>query len=227
VLFPPLGHYLCREASRISLDTSGPVREWADFLKCRKTCDGNVSVHNQKTLYGQVDSEWQGGTVDKLTVPSTTVIPAYPYEGAFFWFIAAGRTHSTTHPYYRVLYGPESSKLQVRAAALTCLFPNVVLAGADSVLPDQNRYLSDRDYFHPDLRISLSWRQNERAPENRAIARMLLHDDLNVKKLLMSQHFLSGDLVLMEHFLCRVALQVRLAVQHNATLIGDEFFQKV
>jgi hypothetical protein len=153
-------------------------------------------------------------------------IPAHPYEGAFYYFLAAGKAHDQSHPYYRVLYGAEPANLQVRAAALSCLFHDIVLAPADAHLPDSGQYLSGRNYYHPDLRIAQNYSQNEWAPENRAIAEASLHDT-SLRQLLAEQPFLGNDAELQRHFLCRAALQIRLAAQSDATLIGDAFFREV
>jgi hypothetical protein len=154
------------------------------------------------------------------------VIPAYPYEGAFYWFLAAGRAHSQDHPYYRVLYGPNPSELGTQAAAIASLYPNILLGAADAQLPDFQRHMSGRQYHHPDLRVSLNWDDNEWAPETQAVARAAAAEP-HMQQLLAAHMGLSGDQKLQHHFLCRAALQIRLAARTGGTLVGDEFFQRI
>jgi hypothetical protein len=156
---------------------------------------------------------------------SDTVIPAYPYEGAFYWFIAEGRTYSQDHPYYRVLYGPRPAALGTRAAAIASLYPNILLGAADAQLPDSRSYLSGRRYEHPDLRISLDYDDNEWAQETQDVARAAAADAATAR-LLDENALLSGDKKLQHHCLCRTALQIRLAARAGGTLVGDEFFKR-
>ena len=155
-----------------------------------------------------------------------TVIPAYPYEGAFYWFLAAGKAFSQDHPYYRVLYGPNPSALGTRAAAIASLYPNILLGAADAQLPDLQTYMSGREYHHPDLRVSLNWDDNEWAPETQAVAHAAAGESAT-RQILNANPAFAGDQTLQHHFLCRTALQIRLAARTGGTLVGDEFFQRV
>lgn len=155
------------------------------------------------------------------------VIPAFPYEGGFYWFAGASTTrHSRDHPYYRVLYGPDPDRTSVRAAALTCLFERIVIAPADHALPDWQTHLTARNYENADLRLSMSWDDNEWAPENVAIAKAV-HGDPELRRLLESHPLFTRNEEAQHHLLCRSALQVRLSSTTGALILGDEFFQAV
>jgi len=159
-----------------------------------------------------------------MSLPSS-IVPAYPYEGGLYWLISEGTTrHSRSHPYYSVLYGLEPEKTFIRAAALSCLFDRIELASADHAYPDSQKFRSGDNYFHPDLRLSVSHGYHEFPKEGRAFA-----DYINKKKILREQFrkhsIFRKDTFSREHFLIRLFQQVRLAIRHDAVIIGDEYFQ--
>src|SRR5260221_831043 len=100
---------------------------------------------------------------------SGIAILAYPYEGALYWFLSQAR-HSLDHGYYRSLYGARPEELGVRAAALGCLFEEIVLGSADDVLPDAEKYVVGGTYSHPDLRVISSFDDPEWTEEGRELA---------------------------------------------------------
>jgi len=152
------------------------------------------------------------------------VVPAYPFEGALFWFLAGGRPHSQSHPYYRVLYGNDPHSLSTKAAAVASLYPEISLAPADASLPDHGSYLRDGIYYHPDLRIGSNLGDNEWSDENLAVAAAALSSE-GAPAFLNSNPALRGGTNLHTHFLARTSLQIRLAAKTKATLIGDSFFR--
>jgi hypothetical protein len=156
---------------------------------------------------------------------SDTIIPAYPYEGAFYWFLSGGRAYSQEHPYYRVLYGPSPNALSMRAAAIASLYPNILLGAADAHLPDLRSYLSGRRYHHPHLGITLDYDDNEWATDTQEIARRAAADPAT-KQLLGENALFADNAKLQHHFLCRTALQIRLAARSSGTLVGDDFFKR-
>lgn len=156
------------------------------------------------------------------------VIPAFPYEGALYWFFSERGTQSYqgAHPYYLTLYGPGHELIVPRATALAALFDKIILAPADARLPDHATYGSSREYEHPDLRISMSWKYNEWEDENKIIADELLKSS-RIQKLLTAVHMLASDNGMKKHFLCRTLLQMKIASEKNGILIGNTFFNKV
>lgn len=157
---------------------------------------------------------------------SDTIVLAHPYEGAFYWFISQGRAHPSGYSYYRTLYGSSPSTLGTRAAAITSLYPKIILGAADAHLPDSQAYLTGHIYEHPDLNISLDFNENEWADDNQEIAKHAATDPALVK-LLIENESVVGDSSLWHHFLCRTVLQIRLAAKSGGTLIGDDFFKKI
>ena len=156
----------------------------------------------------------------------SAVIPAYPYEGAFFWFIADESCRNFTSNYYQTLYGPQRSDIAVRAAALSCLFPEIILAPADAQLPDNQSCTVDRVYRHPDLRISMNWNENEWSDINKEIAQVAGRDPA-VQKAVAALPHIGNDQDKQHHFLCRLVLQNRLASATEATLVGNSAFQQI
>lgn len=153
-------------------------------------------------------------------------IPAYPYEGAFLWFLADENVRKFNSSYYQTLYGPHEGHVPVRAAALSCLFPEVVLAPADAQLPDSQSYTVDRVYRHPDLRISMSWKDHEWSDINQEVAKAAAADPA-VREALAALPHIGSDQQKQHHFLCRLVLQNRLAGATAATLIGNTAFQRL
>lgn len=153
-------------------------------------------------------------------------IPAYPYEGAFLWFLADDSARKFVSSYYQTLYGPHEDHMPVRAAALSCLFPEIVLAPADAQLPDSRSFTSDRIYKHPDLRLSMSWAETEWSEANQEIAKAAATDP-RVRETLASLPHIGTDQGKQHHFLCRLVLQNRLASTTAATLIGNTVFQRI
>jgi hypothetical protein len=157
------------------------------------------------------------------------VIPAFPYEGAFLWFIADERVRKYGGHYYETLYGPERNTIATRAAALSCLFPEIVLAPADAQLPDYNKYQTGRSYRHPDLRLSVSYENedyNEWSDLNQEIAKAVAENP-DVQAVLAGLPHLEHEEHRKHHFLCRLILQNRLAKSTGAALIGNAAFQRI
>jgi hypothetical protein len=160
---------------------------------------------------------------------TAVVIPAFPYEGAFLWFIADERVRKHSGHYYEILYGPERNTIATRAAALSCLFPEIVLAPADAQLPDQDKYQTGRSYRHPDLRLSVPYESedyNEWSDLNQEIAKAVAGDP-DVETVLAGLPHLKHDEKRKHHFLCRLILQNRLAKSTGATLIGNAAFHRI
>jgi hypothetical protein len=154
----------------------------------------------------------------------STVIPAFPFEGAFYWFLGASTTrHSLDHPYYKVLYSGAQLDPTAAKTGLLCLFDDIVIAPADHGLPDYHSFISGDHYEHPDLSLSMSWGDNEWSPENTAAAEALLSRP-QVKELMDSHPLFERDDRLQHHMLCRSILQIRLAAESNALLLGNGFF---
>lgn len=157
------------------------------------------------------------------------VIPAYPYEGGLYWLLGEGSTRhdlSATQPgYYRNIYGPHADEVSRRASALVALFDEIEIAPADHALPEQHRYRSDFGYRHPDLRLSSSSAIGEWAEDGEELTKFLLGTRPDLVRLLQ----LGGmvDNFAKRHFVERVILQARLAIQKNAVLAGNELFSAV
>ncbi|HOY88065.1 MAG TPA: hypothetical protein PLP67_06810 [Methylotenera sp.] len=156
----------------------------------------------------------------------SAVIPAYPYEGAFFWFISDEGVRQYNSDYYQTLFGPKRAEISVQAAALSCLFPEIILAPADTQLPDSRSCTVDRLYRHPDLRISMNWNENEWSDLNKEIARVAGQDPA-VQKAVAALPHIGNNQDMQHHFLCRLVLQNRLASATEATLVGNAAFQQI
>lgn len=156
----------------------------------------------------------------------SAVIPAYPYEGAFFWFIADEYVRKHNSSYYQTLYGPQREGIAVRAAALSCLFSEIILAPADAQLPDSHSFTVNRLYRHPDLRISMNWEENEWSDINKEIAHVAGRDP-EIQKAVASLPHIGNDPQKQHHFLCRLVLQNRLASATEATIVGNTAFQQI
>jgi len=154
------------------------------------------------------------------------VVPGFPYEGALFWFFAGrkGDNYKGGHPYYVTLYGPDHQLLTSRATALSVLFDDIEFAGADAQLPDYQTAITGRIYTHRDLRIRMSWENNEW--DYRELSRRLL-ELRDVNSLISQVSLFKDDERLREHFLCRTILQLRLAKESNAILIGNTFYNLI
>lgn len=145
-----------------------------------------------------------------------SVIPAFPYEGALYWFFGEVTVrHSRTHPYYRSLYGPDVENTAVRAAALACLFERIVLARADAVLPESSG-----------LRLVVEPSQAEWDEQDGQVARAALQTDA-IKSVLDGHAFFRGDDWAQRHLITRSVQQMRLAVRTGSTLIGNQFFHDI
>ena len=108
-----------------------------------------------------------------MAIPAS-IVPAFPYEGGLYWLIGeTAKRHSTDHSYYRVLYGLQPEKEAVRAAALVCLFDRIEIANADHALPDMRSYFKGNSYYHPDLRLSMSYEDREWSSEGQALAKLI------------------------------------------------------
>jgi len=65
-----------------------------------------------------------------------TVVPAFPYEGALYWFFAdkrywlAAEKGARKGGYYGSLYDLDSENIVPRATALVALFDKIVIAPA-------------------------------------------------------------------------------------------------
>jgi len=160
-----------------------------------------------------------------MTIPSA-VVPAFPYEGGLYWFFGGATVrHPMRHPYYRSLYGLEPNAVVTRSAALACLFERIELASADHALPDRQSYSTGESYYHPDLRLSMSFEDKEWSPEGLALAKYVMNRQL-LEHLFRGHELFKNDPEAQRHFLCRLVQQVRLAIRRNAILIGDDFFQE-
>lgn len=163
-----------------------------------------------------------------MSIPAT-VVPAYPYEGAIYWLISETTVrHGHSHPYYATLYGTEPDKVLPRAGALVSLFDRIELASADHALPDQHTYFSGDQYYHPDLRLSVSQRyeDNEWTDEATRLTEFCLQTKLLDST--FGQHsFFKGNQFHQRHFISRLLQQVRLAIKLNALIVGDTFFHTV
>lgn len=156
----------------------------------------------------------------------SAVIPAYPYEGAFFWFIADEYVRKHNSRYYQTLYGPQREHIAVQAAALSCLFPEIILAPADTQLPDAHSFTVGDLYRHPDFRISMNWVENEWSDLNQEIAQVACSDPA-VQKAVAALPHIGNDQKRQHHFLCRLVLQNRIASATEATLVGNTAFQQI
>lgn len=154
------------------------------------------------------------------------VIPAYPYEGAFLWFLGDEHVRKFNSNYYQTLYGPHEGGVPVRAAALSCLFQEIILAPADAQLPDSQSYTADRLYRHPDLRISMNWQEHEWSDLNKEIAKVAARDPA-IRAAVAALPHIGADEDKQHHFLCRLVLQNRLASATEATLVGNTAFQRI
>ncbi len=155
------------------------------------------------------------------------VIPAFPYEGAFLWFLGDEGARQFKSSYYETLYGPRAENAAVRAAALACLFPQIILAPADAKLPDSASYLSGREYYHPDLRLTMKYTgDHEWSDETQEVAKAAAANP-EVTGLLTQIAHVGSDRNKQHHFLCRLVIQNRLAMATSATLVGDSMFQRL
>ncbi len=155
------------------------------------------------------------------------VIPAFPYEGAFLWFLGDDSVRRFKGSYYESLYGPRAENAAVRAAALASLFPEIILAPADAQLPDSAMYLSGRAYHHPGLRLTMKWTDDhEWSDETQEVAKAAAADPV-VATVLTTVGHLAGDPDRQHHFLSRLVLQNRLAIATGATLVGNSIFQRL
>ena len=159
---------------------------------------------------------------------SPAITPGYPYEGALYWLFAEGRerNYSDHHPYYLSLFGPEPELLLPRSTALAALFDRVALAPADARLPDFGTYLSGDEYYHPDLRISVSRKIHEWDPGLDDLAPKLLElpamqDALKHLSFTTIDHYTARD------FLNRTLLQVKVANAEGSVLVGNAEFGAV
>jgi len=59
--------------------------------------------------------------------------------------------------YNRDIFPPDMEKLQRRAAAVACLFENIILPARAVELPDIETYTRGGTYLHPDLRLQMSF----------------------------------------------------------------------
>ena len=127
-----------------------------------------------------------------------------------------------SHPYYKVLQGPDATRYVTVAGAIASLFEVVELAGADFGYPDRETYTSGDRYFHPDLRISVHG-YGEWDDAHQEFANFLL------KNPMVRQHLHSDPKLHEEreakHFLCRLISQMRIAARMDAVLVGNEFFE--
>ncbi|MDP1892170.1 MAG: hypothetical protein Q8K55_14850 [Gemmatimonadaceae bacterium] len=146
---------------------------------------------------------------------TTHVIPAYPFEGALFWFLSNGQPHSIHHSYYKLLYGPDPQALASRAAAIVALYPEIRIAGADAGVPD----------YDPTIRLGMDRSDSEWSPENIAVATAALSEPAT-RAFLNGHAVLANNDELQRHFLCRTSLQIRLAAKSSATLVGSSFFHR-
>ncbi|MDD9877027.1 MAG: hypothetical protein OXR84_06260 [Magnetovibrio sp.] len=96
-----------------------------------------------------------------MAAQTRSVVPAHPYSTGLMWLLTnnwdRARSAKDAHPYYQALYGAQPDSIKSRAAALACLFETIILPPVDAPLPDHRIYLKDRHYYHPDLRLKMSY----------------------------------------------------------------------
>jgi len=106
------------------------------------------------------------------------------------------------------------------------LFEEIVLSSADIGLPDVHGHMqSERVYTHPGLRLSMDWRTGEWSPEYEDVARRLRDRGLVDGLLKKHGHLFDSDFAV-KQFLCRLALQVRVALENEAILLGGQTFRE-
>lgn len=92
------------------------------------------------------------------------VVPAYPFYDALLSLFHNSLVDSngqvlgsTSRKYNTNLFLPRTQMQQGPAAALACLFENIILAPKMAELPDMETHTKDKVYYHPDLRVQMSW----------------------------------------------------------------------
>ncbi len=150
---------------------------------------------------------------------SSIVVPAYPYEGALYWMFEETRSNPIRQlslPYYAQLYGQKSSERAFRsqAAAAVCLFDLVMLAGADSFIP--NGLAPARVTVAED--DNLAWRDHRKE----IIAAI---SNLKIVNKFRKRHATTiSDESNFELFADRAILQLGVAEAHGATILGGKIF---
>src|SRR5688572_17194212 len=138
----------------------------------------------------------------------STVVPAYPYEGALYWFLNESTRHSLEHPYYGSLYGANPEIVAARAAALVSLFEDVRIGPADHTLPDWETYSTGDSYVHPQLRLSVALEDQEWSEEGDALAERVWREQLLGD--LFANHQDLRDPLFQRHFIVRILQQTRM-----------------
>ncbi len=153
------------------------------------------------------------------------IVLGFPYEGGLLGLLNQedSRTASLAkdHPYYRVLFGPQSERMRAKATALISLFEEVILVSSNSALPDYSTFTTGDTYFHPDLRLRVPRAYNEWEPANKDLATAVMQD-MSVKTVLQADSGFPVDEHERIHLLCRLLIQMRLAQEHSAVIVGDE-----
>lgn len=158
------------------------------------------------------------------------VVLAYPYDGAFVWFINKDFMHSEetegrytgSHPYYRALYGPKHHLLAGKTASLSIFYDEVIIAQADIGLPDSNSYRKGRSYFNPLIGLYHNW---DDYSDNSAMIDQLTEEDLHDP--IIKQWIPQGNGWFKKLIMQRVNLQIYLAKHHNARILAGPEFQKI
>jgi hypothetical protein len=152
------------------------------------------------------------------------VVLAHPYDGGLYYLLGRGNPTIPAplkgHPYYENLYGPDAPQQQSRAVNLAALFADILLPPADDYLPDYHAYNDGSSYFHPDLRIRVNqtW---ERIRDADAVARELIEGDEDLRAFLKGSVPLSNKWSAAD-FVAKVIVQLQLALENEATMIGGD-----
>jgi hypothetical protein len=141
------------------------------------------------------------------------VIPAFPYEGALYWLFSSYKEplNEIGHPYYQSLFGVDADRIVSRASALACLFEEIIMAPANSELPEDSS-----------LRVSSNRKYGEWDDEQRDIAEALLNRPAIQRLVADKPYFADGYGRL--QFLCRTIAQMRMVSDNEAILLGNSFF---
>jgi hypothetical protein len=181
-----------------------------------------------------------------------SVVPAYPYDNALSALLhnslvdsrgSITRSDGTIVTYNRNLFTPETSAIGGRAAAVAALFEEIVLSYQAVELPDFVRFSDKTGYFHPDLRLRMSFDAPPQFEKHRHVMK-LPHDDAQlfsewdhlegIAISLSSQHdikaFRTHHKVLFPDvkfydLIANTVVQAYLANRFNAVLLGNDVFE--
>lgn len=155
------------------------------------------------------------------------IVPAYPYEGAIYWFFESYHRHGGnwrktfdgSHSYYRTLYGAQHVKYVQSSLAISSLFDNIRLAPADAFLINHVDYASGGKYNNPELRVQSDW-------DDDAIDRDKRHEIANVlsNDTVISSTFKKIPISALNNIIYRTLLQLEIAQKYNAVILGGPQF---